>query len=160
MPIACRETKTMHPSAPLYLCGPTASGKSSLAVEMARRTKAEIVNADAYQLYRGLEILTAAPSAEQREAAPHHLFGVLDPGETCDAMRYRELAMPVIGEILSRGKLPIVTGGSGLYLKFLTHGPSPLPTGNPEHRRKLESLSLENLTDCANSTRWRPPGPT
>ncbi|MEM1084690.1 MAG: tRNA (adenosine(37)-N6)-dimethylallyltransferase MiaA [Verrucomicrobiota bacterium] len=137
----------MSPPAPLYLCGPTASGKSSLAVEIARQADGEVVNADAYQLYRGLETLTAAPTREQREIVPHHLFGVLDPDEGCDAMRFRELALPVIEEVLSRGKLPIVTGGSGLYLKFLTHGPSPLPTGDPAHRERLAALSLNELVE-------------
>ncbi|GAA5484118.1 tRNA dimethylallyltransferase [Haloferula sargassicola] len=104
-----------------------------------------MVNADAFQLYRGLDTLTAAPTAEERAAAPHHLYGVLDPAETCDAMRYREMALPVIADIHARGRLPIVTGGSGLYLKFLTHGPDPLPPGDPALREKLDLRPLDDL---------------
>ena len=121
---------------PIHLCGPTASGKSALAVELALSLGGEVVNADAYQLYRGLEILTAAPSPEERSAVPHHLFGVLGPEESCDAMRYRTLALPMIRDILERGRVPIITGGSGLYLKFLTHGPSPLPAGATSSRSR------------------------
>ncbi|MFC7336207.1 tRNA (adenosine(37)-N6)-dimethylallyltransferase MiaA [Haloferula chungangensis] len=130
---------------PIYLCGPTASGKSSLAIALARQLGGEVVNADAFQLYQGLEILTAAPSAEEQSSVPHHLYGVLTSDQTCDAMRYRSLALPVIEEIISRNAVPIVTGGSGLYLKFLTHGPSPLPTGDHAYRETLAPLSLEEL---------------
>lgn len=132
---------------PIYLCGPTASGKSHLAIALARAVDGEIVNADAFQLYRGLPILTAAPSTEEKSLAPHHLYGVLAPDERCDAMRYRRLALPVIEEILGRGKTPIVTGGSGLYLKFLTHGPSPLPPGDEGLRAELDALPLASLVD-------------
>jgi tRNA dimethylallyltransferase len=129
----------------LYICGPTASGKSALALEMARELDGEIVNADAFQLYRGLEIVSAAPSAEERAAIPHHLYGVLDPTESADAGSYMRLAQPVIEEIQSRGKTPIVTGGSGLYLKFLTHGPAPLPTGDAKLRAELDARPLDEL---------------
>lgn len=135
----------MSSSKPIYLCGPTASGKSSLAIALAEELGGEIVNADAFQLYRGLETLTAAPTFEEQAIVPHHLYGVLGPYETCDAMRYRELALPVIEEIVSRHVVPIVTGGSGLYLKFLTHGPSPLPTGDRRYRETLTPLSLDQL---------------
>ena len=132
---------------PIYLCGPTASGKSALAAALAARLDGEIVNADAFQLYRGLDTLVAAPSTEERGAAPHHLYGVLDPSETCDAMRYRELARPLVQEIVAREKTPIITGGSGLYLKFLTHGPDPVPPSDPLLRAELDLRSLEDLTD-------------
>ncbi len=130
---------------PIFVCGPTASGKSALALEMARERDGEIVNADAFQLFRGLEVLTAAPSAEERSRVPHHLYGVLDPSEPIDAGRYLRLARPVIGEIQSRGKTPIITGGSGLYLKFLTHGPAPLPEGDPALRAELDARPLDDL---------------
>lgn len=130
---------------PIFVCGPTASGKSALAAALAERIGGEVVNADAFQLYRGLDILVAAPSVDERATAPHHLYGVLDPTETCDAMRYRELALPVIAEIASRGRIPVVTGGSGLYLKFLTHGPDPLPPGDPALREKLDARPLDDL---------------
>jgi tRNA dimethylallyltransferase len=130
---------------PIYICGPTASGKSSLALEMAAKLDGEIVNADAFQLYRGLEIVSAAPSAEERSQVPHHLYGVLDPTESADAQLYVNLARPVIAEIQSRGKTPVITGGSGLYLKFLTHGAAPLPTADPKLRAEMDSRSLEDL---------------
>ena len=128
-----------------YLCGPTASGKSSLALEMARKLDGEIVNADAFQLYKGLEIVSAAPSSGEREQVPHHLYGVLAPTASADAGTYVRLATPVIEEIQSRGKTPIITGGSGLYLKFLTHGPSPLPSGDDALRAELDARPLDEL---------------
>ena len=114
-------------------------------MEMASELDGEIVNADAFQLYRGLEIITAAPSQEDKAALPHHLYGILEPTERVDAGRYRELALPVIEEVQSRGKTPIVTGGSGLYLKFLTHGPAPLPKGDDDMRAEMEARPLEEL---------------
>jgi len=131
---------------PVYLCGPTASGKSSLAIELAHLLSGEIVNADAYQLYRGLEVISAAPHADELARAPHHLYGVLRPDELCDAMRFREMALPVIADIQSRGKTPIVTGGSGMYLKFLSHGPSPVPSGDEALRAELEKESDQALS--------------
>lgn len=131
--------------APLYICGPTASGKTGLALRLAEQLGGEIVNADAYQLYRGMETLAASPTAEEQSQARHHLFSVLDLGEPLDAHRYRELVLPVIAGIQERGNVPLVVGGSGLYLKFLTHGPSPVPSGDPALRAKLDKLSLEEL---------------
>lgn len=128
-----------------YICGPTAAGKSALALETAEKMDGEIVNADAFQLYRGMEIVSAAPSLEERARIPHHLYGVLDPADPCDAGRYMRMAMPVIAEIQSRGKTPVITGGSGLYLKFLTHGPAPLPTGDAALRAELDACTLDQL---------------
>jgi tRNA dimethylallyltransferase len=130
---------------PFYICGPTASGKSALALEMAEKLDGEIVNADAFQLYRGLEIVSAAPPLDERALVPHHLYGVLEPTDASDAGSYMRLAEPVITEIQSRGKTPIITGGSGLYLKFLTHGPAPLPTADPKLRAALDARPLEDL---------------
>jgi len=128
-----------------YICGPTASGKSALALEIATQHNGEIVNADAFQLYRGLEIVSAAPPLEERAIVPHHLYGILDPVEAADAGSYMRLAKPVIEEILSRGKTPVITGGSGLYLKFLTHGPAPLPTADAKLRAALDARPLDEL---------------
>jgi len=132
---------------PIYICGPTASGKSSLAIELARINDGEIVNADAYQLYQGLEIISAAPNKAELEQAPHHLYGVLQPNQLCDAMQFREMALEKIKEIQSRGKLAIITGGSGLYLKFLSHGPSPVPSSDESLRNELENESDEALIE-------------
>jgi len=128
-----------------FVCGPTASGKSARALEIAWRLDGEIVNADAFQLYQGLEILTAGPSKGDQMALPHHLYGVLSPQEPIDAMAYLRRVVPVIGGIISRGKTPVVTGGSGLYLKFLSHGPSPLPPGDPALREELDASPLSDL---------------
>lgn len=136
-------TQDTHPTRPFFIAGPTASGKSAVALALARRIGGEIVNADAFQLYRGLDILTAKPRADDLAQAPHHLYSVLAPGETCDAQRYRNLALPVIQDIAARGGVPIVTGGSGLYLKALTHGLAPLPSADPDLRAELDALPLE-----------------
>ncbi|MEX1116876.1 MAG: tRNA (adenosine(37)-N6)-dimethylallyltransferase MiaA [Akkermansiaceae bacterium] len=130
---------------PYYICGPTASGKSSLALEMARKLDGEIVNADAFQLYRGLEIVSAAPSLQEFDQIPHHLYGVLEPTISADAQLYVNLAKPVIAEIQSRGKTPVITGGSGLYLKFLTHGAAPLPTADAALRTEMDARPLDDL---------------
>jgi tRNA dimethylallyltransferase len=128
-----------------FICGPTASGKSSLALAMAERLNGEIVNADAFQLYRGLEVLTAAPSAADLGRAPHHLYSVLAPATGIDAMGYLKLVAPVVEEIASRSRIAVITGGSGLYLKFLSHGPSPLPPGDAAMRAELDTRPLEDL---------------
>ncbi len=112
---------------------------------MAKTLDGEIVNADAFQLYQGLEIVSAAPSAEERAQAAHHLYGVLTATDSADAQLYTNLAKPVIAEIQSRGKVPIITGGSGLYLKFLTHGAAPLPTGDAKLRAEMDARPLEDL---------------
>lgn len=130
---------------PLYLCGPTASGKTLLALALAREVDGEIVNGDAFQLYRGLEVLTAAPGEEEKSVCPHHLFGVHDPVEAMDAAKYASRAREVIDEILARGKRPIVVGGSGLYLKFLTHGVSEAPPADEKIRAELEALPVEEV---------------
>jgi tRNA dimethylallyltransferase len=133
----------MLPSSTIFLAGPTASGKSALALELASQVDGEIVNADAFQLYAGLDVLTAKPSAADFPRVPHHLYGVLPLTEACDAQRYHDLAKPVLEEIASRGKTPLVVGGSGLYLKALTHGLAPLPQGDAAMREKLRLMPLE-----------------
>lgn len=112
---------------------------------MAEKLDGEIVNADAFQLYRGLEIISAAPSEAEKSQVPHHLYGVLEPSIAADAGNYLHLARPVIADIQARGKTPIIAGGSGLYLKFLTHGPAPLPQGDAQLRAALDSRPLADL---------------
>jgi tRNA dimethylallyltransferase len=132
---------------PFFIVGPTASGKSALAVALAQKWNGEIVNADAFQLYRGMDILTAKPAREDFQKVPHHLYGVLSLTEVCDAQRYRDLALPVIADIVSRGKLPVVVGGSGLYIKALSHGLAPLPPTDPELRAKVAAMTAEEARD-------------
>lgn len=140
----CFRTSVLVPESPVvkpfFVVGPTGSGKSALAVELAERWDGEVVNADAFQLYKGLDICTAKPTSEDRARVPHHLYDVLALTEVGDAAFYSELAKQVIDEIASRGKVPIVVGGSGLYVKALTHGLSPLPS-DASLRSKLEHLT-------------------
>jgi tRNA A37 N6-isopentenylltransferase MiaA len=110
-----------------FIVGPTASGKSELAAEVAREMGAEIVSADAFQIYRGLDVLTAKPDASTLAKIPHHLIGTTPLHEEMNAEKYRRAASNAIDEIHSRGKLAIVVGGSGLYIKALTDGLAPIP---------------------------------
>ena len=109
------------------IMGPTAAGKSELAFALARECGGEIVSADSMQFYRGLDIGTAKPTAEERRAVPHHLIDSMDISEKSDVFRFRTDALRIIGEIRSRGHLPIVAGGSGLYLHALVYGLDVLP---------------------------------
>jgi tRNA dimethylallyltransferase len=109
------------------IAGPTASGKSALALKLARETGGEIVNADALQLYRDLQILSARPSADEEAAAPHHLFGVADAADGWSVGRWLTAAGAVLGEIAARGRPAILAGGTGLYFRALTQGLADIP---------------------------------
>lgn len=111
----------------MILAGPTASGKSALALALAEEFGGEIVNADSMQVYRDLPILTAQPDAAERARVPHHLYGFLSLADTCDAQGWAQRAAAEIAAILARGGLPIVVGGTGLYLRALIEGFSPMP---------------------------------
>lgn len=136
-PTVNREPANREP--PLWvLMGPTASGKSALAMSLAGAIGGEIVSADSMQVYRGLDIGTAKPSAEERSRIPHHLVDVLEISEPMDAHRFVKMADAAIGEIRGRGRTPIVVGGSGLYLKAWLYGIDDLPPADPELRARLE----------------------
>ena len=128
-----------------FIVGPTATGKSELAATFACQTGAEIVSADAFQLYRGLDLLTAKPDASTFAKAPHHLIGTTPLHEKMNAEKYRRAASRAIEDIHSRGKLAIVVGGSGLYVKALTHGLAPLPESDPKLRERLNAMDLAEL---------------
>jgi len=128
-----------------FIVGPTATGKSELAADVACDIGAEIVGADAFQIYRGLDLLTAKPEASTLAKAPHHLIGTTPLLETMNAEKYRRAALRAIEEINSRGKLALVVGGSGLYVKALTQGLTPLPQSDPKLREKLNAMSLDEL---------------
>lgn len=114
------------PGIPVIM-GPTAAGKSELAFALARECGGEIVSADSMQFYRGLDVGTAKPTAEERRLVPHHLIDSMDISEKSDVFRFRTDALRIIGEIRARGRLPVVAGGSGLYLHALVYGLDVLP---------------------------------
>jgi tRNA dimethylallyltransferase len=128
-----------------FIVGPTATGKSELAADVAREISAEIVSADAFQIYRGFDLLTAKPDVLILAKAPHHLIDMIPTSEEMNAEKYRRAAERAIEEINLRGKLAIVVGGSGLYIKALTHGLAALPESDPKLREKLNAMSLDNL---------------
>lgn len=111
----------------LVVAGPTASGKSALALAAAREFDGVVINADSMQIYRELRILTARPTAEDEARAPHRLYGVLPAHEVCSAGRWRAMALAEIAAAHEAGRLPILCGGTGLYLRALTEGLSPMP---------------------------------
>ncbi len=128
-----------------FVVGPTATGKSKIAADVAARCGAEIVSADAFQLYRGLPLLTAQPDAATLRNVPHHLIDCVPVTEEMNAQKFREMVVRAIGEISSRDKPIIVVGGSGLYIKALTHGLASLPAVDLKLRAKLNALSLDEL---------------
>jgi len=128
-----------------FIVGPTATGKSEIAAEVAREVGAEIVSADAFQIYCGLDLLTAKPESSTLAKAPHHLIGTVPLTEQMNVEKYRRAAERAIEDNNSRGKLAIVVGGSGLYIKALTHGLAPLPESDPKLREKLNAMSLDGL---------------
>jgi tRNA dimethylallyltransferase len=128
-----------------FIVGPTATGKSELAADVARETNAEIVSADAFQIYRGLDLLTAKPDTVTRAKVPHHLIGTTSILEDMNAEKFRQAALRAIDEIHGRGKIAIVAGGSGMYIKVLTHGLFSAVPADPALRVELDQLSLDNL---------------
>jgi tRNA dimethylallyltransferase len=126
-----------------FIVGPTGSGKSSLALEIAERVGAEIVNADSRQFYRGMDVGTAKPSVEDRRRVAHHLVDVREPGQPIDVAEFSALARDAIGEIAARGAKPLVVGGSGLYLRVLRGGIFRGPRASPEIRERLSAVAVE-----------------
>ena len=122
------------------IAGPTASGKSRLALERARATGAAIVNADSQQLYADLRVLTARPSLEEERAAPHHLYGVVDAAEAWSVGRWTRAALPLIDELASQGHPILIVGGTGLYFTALTRGLADIPDVPTETRDEAMAL--------------------
>lgn len=125
----------------LIIAGPTASGKTAVAVELALRLDAEVVSADSMQVYRDMDILTAMPTPEEMRGVPHHMLGVFPPDQKCSAAAYRELALGRIQDILARGKRPIVCGGTGLYINALTRPLSFAAQGDDAIRAELTRIA-------------------
>lgn len=132
---------TRHPPV-ILLAGPTASGKSALGLSLAEKIGGTVINADSMQVYRDLRILTARPTDEEMARVPHRLYGVLDGAVHGTAALWREMALDAIGEAISAGRLPILLGGTGLYLKALTEGLVDLPP-IPEEARNEARQRLE-----------------
>ena len=129
----------------LVICGPTASGKTSLAVECARALDTEIISADSMLVYKGLDIGTAKPSASERKGVVHHHIDVAEPTESFSVSDYERLALPVVQSLLSRGKTPVICGGTGFYINSVLYKSQFGKTGaNPEIRKKYETYLEEN----------------
>jgi tRNA dimethylallyltransferase len=125
------------------IAGPTASGKSGLALALAERSGGVIVNADSAQVYRDLPILSAAPTAEERARAEHRLYGFLDGAKACSAADWAERARTEIADIHSQERLPILAGGTGLYLRTLLDGIAPVPPIDPQVRKEVREASVD-----------------
>lgn len=129
----------------IAVAGPTASGKTALALELAGKLGAEIVSADSQQCYRGLDAGTAKPTPQERARAPHHLLDVADPEEQLDAARFVRLADAAIADIAVRGKRVLVVGGTGLWIRALLRGLLEAPAASPEIRALLRERSVSEL---------------
>ena len=132
-------------SKPIFIAGPTAVGKSEIALRLAEQLGGEIISADSMQVYRGLDIGTAKPSPAERARAPHHLIDICDLTESFDAAQFIRLAQLAVTEIQSRGHVPIFCGGTGLYFKAFLSGLGEAPSANPELRAELERIPFEKL---------------
>ena len=119
--------------------GPTASGKSAVAMELARRFAVEIVSVDSAQVYRGMDVGTAKPTPGERESVPHHLVDIVDPTEAYSAGRFRDDALRLVAEVHARGRVPLLVGGTMLYFRALTRGLADLPRADPAVRAQIEA---------------------
>ncbi len=122
----------------ICLMGPTACGKTWLGIELARRLGGEIISTDSALIYRGMDIGTAKPTAAERQGIPHHLIDILDPADSYSAADFRQDALSLISQIRSRGRLPILVGGTMLYFRALLEGISSLPPSDPAVREELQ----------------------
>ncbi len=132
----------------LIIAGPTASGKSGLALSAAQEFGGWIINADSMQVYDGMRVLTARPSTDDESTCPHRLYGVLPPSEVCSVARWRDMAAVEVQNAWDAGALPIVVGGTGLYLRALTEGLSPIPA-IPAEIREDARTSLATMGNIA-----------
>jgi len=129
----------------IVLQGPTAVGKTGAALELARVFPVEIINADSMQVYRGMDIGTSKPDAAQQALVPHHLFSVVEPDDDFAAADYVRRGRAVIGDIAARGRIPLIAGGTGLYVRALLHGLSDAPGEDSDLRNRLRQQDPEEL---------------
>ena len=133
----------------VVIVGETASGKSALAMELANKFNGELICADSWTVYRGFDIGTAKPTKEEQEQIPHHMLDVADPAVGFSAPRFKQLAQDAISDISERHKLPIMVGGTGLYIDSVLYDYSFLPKSDPQLREELNQLSLDELLERA-----------
>lgn len=131
----------------MFITGPTSVGKSDIALALAERHHGEIVCADAFQLYREFPVLSAQPGEADKSRVPHHLFGGFPCTEEMDAAQFAERALAVIADIVARQKIPVVVGGSGLYLQALTAGLPQLPSIDPAVREEVRGMTLKAMLE-------------
>ena len=145
----CTNTEEVETIAPKIVCvvGPTACGKTTLGVLLAKKFNGEVVSADSMQIYRGMTVGTAAPTPEEMDGVPHHMVAVADPAEQWSAARYAQAATPIIDDILARGKLPILVGGTGLWLDAVVrgHGFAGGHAGGEVRRQLQQRLEREGI---------------
>src|SRR5581483_59315 len=134
------------PSKIPILVGPTGVGKSEIAYRLAKRLNAEIISADAFQVYKGLEIGTAQPSKEWQKEIPHHLIGIRDPKESWNAVEFAPEAKKIIDALISKGKRPLLVGGAGFYLRALVEGAPAGTSPKPE----IRSMVMERVRELGN----------
>jgi len=127
----------------LFLMGPTASGKTELAIRLRQKYPIEIISVDSALIYKGMDIGTAKPDAHEQELAPHRLIDILDPSESYSAADFRRDALKEMNDIVAEGKIPLLVGGTMLYYKALLEGLSPLPAADPEIRQQIEKEAIE-----------------
>ena len=127
----------------IFLMGPTASGKTDLAIALRESLPVEVISVDSALIYKGMDIGTAKPSLEELAKAPHRLIDILDPAESYSAMNFRADALKEMAEITASGRIPLLVGGTMLYYKALIEGLSPLPSANSEVRAKIEQKAVE-----------------
>jgi tRNA dimethylallyltransferase len=127
------------------VCGPTASGKSALSLSLARSLHGEVVNVDSVQVYRGLDVGSAKLPLSDRQGVPHHVLDVFSPERGANVAEFRECALTAMRDISSRGKVPILVGGSGMYFTILLHGLAPVPQTPDEVRAAIAAMSPEDM---------------
>lgn len=127
----------------IVIVGPTAVGKTALAAKLAGRINGEIISCDSMQIYKGMEVLSQAPSTELRKQIPHHLVGMLSPRQEYSAAIFRKMAEKLVGSILRRKKIPVIVGGSGLYVKALIDGLFPSPEADLKFRKKMSRFAVK-----------------
>ncbi|HUB86334.1 MAG TPA: tRNA (adenosine(37)-N6)-dimethylallyltransferase MiaA [Verrucomicrobiae bacterium] len=143
--MANRQLPSANSHPPIFIAGPTATGKSAIALALAEQLGGEIISVDSMQVYRGLDVGTAKPGAAERGKIPHHLIDICDLTEAFDAAQFIRRAQTAVDEIQSRKKIPIFCGGTGLYFNAWLSGLGEAPSANPELRAELETLPFEKL---------------